>query len=414
MMQEPRSWRWRRRRYGTIWWLFLLCDVLGREGVLQRSEARLGFVPPCRRLRCHLCRPRVCGHGSGIDSEQARPLSAQESFPQRHAEALFFATPRRQDDDDNEVERQPQPQPQRQVETTLENDVRYHDSTRLLFDRNEVMNHESSRNTFITIRNNVHDNSSPAQFFQQQQEGVVTTSATMMTSMTTTRTTMTTFLEWLLVVSCGTWITSMVFSYLLANIEWVQSWRYTWPFGIGAMYMCLNCGGISIILNDIKTPNNNRCLLDDSTSILLARTIEPLIGTTSFSKAIFFVLGLALVIGGAYDAWMPVYETGPNVVTSAGIGQDAAMGLLGGTLLQMIWIHQPLSTSSSSSSKSWSSLLPTSSTNKDRSDTSPPPRVPLPTVSTPITTLVLYIFLLAQLYKLGEGSFDELFISHFF
>jgi len=38
--------------------------------------------------------------------------------------------------------------------------------------------------------------------------------------------------------------------------------------------------------------------------------------------------GVGLLIGGAYDAFMPVFGECPNVITSAGIGSDAAAGLL--------------------------------------------------------------------------------------
>ena len=41
-----------------------------------------------------------------------------------------------------------------------------------------------------------------------------------------------------------------------------------------------------------------------------------------------FLGGLGLLIGGAYDFWMPVWGECPNVLTSAGIGSDAAAGLL--------------------------------------------------------------------------------------
>ena len=34
--------------------------------------------------------------------------------------------------------------------------------------------------------------------------------------------------------------------------------------------------------------------------------------------------GLGLLVGGAYDAFMPVFGECPNVITSAGIGSDAA------------------------------------------------------------------------------------------
>ena len=41
-----------------------------------------------------------------------------------------------------------------------------------------------------------------------------------------------------------------------------------------------------------------------------------------------FVGGIGLLVGGAFDAFAPVYTSCPNVITSAGIGSDAAAGLL--------------------------------------------------------------------------------------
>ena len=166
----------------------------------------------------------------------------------------------------------------------------------------------------------------------------------------------------------GTYASSCVLTDLLANFEMVQAWRYSWPFGIGALYMILN------FLPTLSTTNVN----EDGRSFPLSyNVVRPLVGESGLFKALFFALGLGLVIGGGYDAWMPVYETGPNVITEAGIGQDAALGLYFATLFQMI--RQPQGNRPDASNNS---------------------------------QFLLQVLLLAQLYKLGEGSFDELFFSN--
>jgi hypothetical protein len=170
------------------------------------------------------------------------------------------------------------------------------------------------------------------------------------------------------------WATSLVLSELLEQFEWMQSWRYVWPFGIGALYMLLNTSGSST--NIISSRSSSSATITQS-----------LVGTTLISRAIFFFLGLGLMVGGAYDVWMPVYETGPNVMTAAGIGQDAAMGLFGVTICQILHRQQ-----------------------RQQQRLQLQPNDAAPTAS----QTVLHILLLAELYKLGEGSFDELLFSHFY
>lgn len=194
----------------------------------------------------------------------------------------------------------------------------------------------------------------------------------------------------------GTYVTSCVLTELLANFEWVQAWRYSWPLGMGILYMLLNALPPPSSLDHANRDSINttpRMGGDDSSPASTIKKhndnllISILQGETRFIRAILFVLGLGLVIGGAYDLWMPVYETGPNVLTAAGIGQDAALGLFAGTLVQIIilrllqlqqqrheHLHRP-------DNAAWNRLLP------------------------------IVVVLLAQLYKLGEGSFEELFFS---
>jgi len=218
----------------------------------------------------------------------------------------------------------------------------------------------------------------------------------------TTTTTTTTMIQTTIFLLFSTWATADVLSDLLANFEWVQTWRYLWPFGIGIMYILLNIQSLNVSndFNGSPPPNDD----DDNNFFVWIEeeedVIRPFIGRTPMTKIFFFLFGWALMIGGAYDIWMPVYETGPNIVTSAGIGQDAAVGLFGGTLFQIL--HD---TRQQRHRRQASSLLPSLPVPKDND---------VPPFPLSGTNSLLYILLLAQLYKLGEGSFDELFFSHFF
>jgi hypothetical protein len=190
------------------------------------------------------------------------------------------------------------------------------------------------------------------------------------------------------IILAGTYAMSCVLTDLLSHLEWVRAWRYTWPFGIGALYMALNSTTTfwwdeKDVNNSSKTGMITTPLLSTALSSSIA---ECMTGESLGTRVLLAVLGLGVVIGGAYDIWMPVYMTGPNVVTAAGIGQDAAVGLFGWTLWRVVVL-----------SSSWRSshLLEGGST-----------------TAWPITQrFLLQALLLAELYKLGEGAFDELFFS---
>ena len=146
----------------------------------------------------------------------------------------------------------------------------------------------------------------------------------------------------------GTYVVSCVLADLLNNFEWFQNWRYFWPFGIGVLYV------VDGFQDALK-----------------------LFGPKQRVASV--VLGIALIIGGAYDAFMPVWMTGPNVVTAAGIGQDAAFGLFFLTIWQ-------LCQSEAKEVKTVGDLL-----------------------QKEVVSVFPQVLLLAELYKLGEGSFDEIF-----
>jgi hypothetical protein len=189
-------------------------------------------------------------------------------------------------------------------------------------------------------------------------------------------------------LATGTYAMSCVLGDLLSHWEWIQAWKYTWPFGIGALYMVLNSVPLWWNNKDYEDPSyKNKMVAGNPVSVVA----ESMMGETFWERLLVAVLGLGVIIGGAYDSWMPVYMTGPNIVTAAGIGQDAAVGLFGWTFWRMValWPSSPSPSPSSSSSSSSSS--------------SPPAH----------QGFLLQVLLLAELYKLGEGAFDELFFSKF-
>lgn len=102
--------------------------------------------------------------------------------------------------------------------------------------------------------------------------------------------------------------------------EWVQSWRYTWPL-LGAIYAA--AGVTHFTLQDAYEniyPQKG------------AWGIWYLPGSAEFHvkwTGVAEILGgVGLLIGGLLDAFAPVYNTSPNLLTSAGIGSDSAAALL--------------------------------------------------------------------------------------
>lgn len=104
------------------------------------------------------------------------------------------------------------------------------------------------------------------------------------------------------------------------NYEWVQSWRYSWPL-LGVIYAAAGVTHFTLSKDYENTfPTKG------------AWGVWYLPGSPQFHvqwTGIAEILGgVGLLIGGAYDVFMPVWAECPNVITSAGIGSDAAAGLL--------------------------------------------------------------------------------------
>jgi len=168
----------------------------------------------------------------------------------------------------------------------------------------------------------------------------------------------------------GTYVISCVLTDLLSQFEVVQQWRYLWPL-IGIVFMIDGYFGLQ------PPPEDGR---RDLLKLQPIQDIQPAWKTLSF-RATEIIGGIGMVIGGAYDAFMPVWMTGPNVFTPAGIGQDASFVLFWLTLIQV-------------SRRESARIGPNQSV-----------------LDQEVISIFPFVVLLAELYKLGEGSFDEVWTN---
>ena len=115
-------------------------------------------------------------------------------------------------------------------------------------------------------------------------------------------------------------VSSVAFSSFLdtitLNFEWVQSWRYSWPL-LGLVYAAAGVTHFTL-----QEQYENIYPSKGSWGIwYLPGSPEFHVKWTGVAEILG---GVGLLIGGAYDSFMPVSNDIPNVFTSAGIGSDAA------------------------------------------------------------------------------------------
>jgi hypothetical protein len=108
----------------------------------------------------------------------------------------------------------------------------------------------------------------------------------------------------------GTVVASNLLGALLYNSNAVQEWRYWWPL-TGVVYVAQAYQNLS-----------EKDFGGKSVPLL------PFPIISVWANILAGLCGIGLVVGGAYDAFMPVWMMGPNVVTEAGIGQDSAVALM--------------------------------------------------------------------------------------
>ena len=214
------------------------------------------------------------------------------------------------------------------------------------------------------------------------------------------------FSEWA-VVGLATFALVEILGDLLSNYEWIQTLRYFWPLSLGAYYGLLwnqaNDQDSSLRRKTMEefgpaaAYSPNKIQNDDNQDI---KTLLLQIG--------YVVGGFGLFVGGLADAVLPVWMTGPNWITNAGLAPDCAVLLL---VLSVGDETDLFGTNTNNHNKnddkkasqgannnlvvaSWSS---SSNNNRNNATTGMAP------------LLLLKITLWAELYKLGEGSLDEIF-----
>jgi hypothetical protein len=140
---------------------------------------------------------------------------------------------------------------------------------------------------------------------------------------------------------------------VFVRFEFLQDWRYCWPL-LGSLYVW------------------DGFVKDDKNQLLLFS-----LKGSGWSRLTAIVGGVGLLVGGAYDAFMPVWMTGPNIISNAGISQDSAVLLI--LLSAAAFVAED---------------------NSKANNKNP-------------TRMLLQMTLLAELYKLGESSIDELLSNVF-
>ena len=194
--------------------------------------------------------------------------------------------------------------------------------------------------------------------------------------------------EWA-VVGLSTFALVGILGDLLSNYEWVQTLRYFWPLSLGVYY--------GLLLNQA---NDRDALLRRKTMKEFGPSSAYSPSTTSDQDEIKDLLlqvgyvfgGFGLFVGGLADALLPVWMTGPNWITNAGLAPDCAILLL----VLSIGDQYNLFRNNNDSNRDDGSKQETGNLLSSES-----------VVTTGMATLLVRITLWAELYKLGEGSLDE-------
>ena len=189
----------------------------------------------------------------------------------------------------------------------------------------------------------------------------------------------------LIVVALATGSLAGILGDLLSNYEWVQTLRYFWPLSLGVYYGLLYNRAYDDA--DLARLSSARRRFGPSTAFTPRREDgggerdedDP---AELLLQAGYIFGGIGLFVGGLADAVLPVWMTGPNWITNAGLAPDCAVLLL---LL--------------SAGETYGGLGRRSGTTSTMTTTTTPPG--------DMTPLLLRIALWAELYKLGESSLDE-------
>jgi hypothetical protein len=136
------------------------------------------------------------------------------------------------------------------------------------------------------------------------------------------------------ILGVATFGMTTIWNDLLVDFEWMQAWRYTWPCvgflfvyeGYNGLAEEFGLGGSPTSKIASRTFYDNRGNDDDEISLaqLASETVSLRADRPVWLRAVAILAGASLVIGGAADAFLPVYVTGPNLFTRAGLAPDAA------------------------------------------------------------------------------------------
>jgi len=166
---------------------------------------------------------------------------------------------------------------------------------------------------------------------------------------------------------------------LLHEYEWFQAWRYTWPL-LGGLFVA-DAVQHYYVDSLTKVDDNTQ---QSSNTVLQCWDLH--LHQPGWIRCLNAVAGVGLLVGGAYDAFMPVWMTGPNVVTAAGIGQDSAALLC---LLTVVGATATTTTTHTTNNNNEKDEQQSVGTNQ-------------------IPTVLSHAVLLSQFYVLGDSAFQDL------
>jgi hypothetical protein len=174
-------------------------------------------------------------------------------------------------------------------------------------------------------------------------------------------------------------------NHALVQWEWIQVWRYTWP-GVGGIYVYEGLRPSvrrwqqhyhQHVQQQYATTEANHTIGPPTlvTRVLAMDEKDP------WLQVMAALAGAGLLVGGAADAFLPVYVTGPEFLTAAGLAPDTAALLAG---LQCVTLLEHVQQSQ-----------------QTRQQLQPQQAVPSP------RTTAAHALLLAQLAVLGAGAVHD-------
>eukprot|EP00537_Pseudo-nitzschia_pungens_P019110 CAMPEP_0172408634 /NCGR_PEP_ID=MMETSP1061-20121228/75953_1 /TAXON_ID=37318 /ORGANISM="Pseudo-nitzschia pungens, Strain cf. pungens" /LENGTH=410 /DNA_ID=CAMNT_0013144771 /DNA_START=2159 /DNA_END=3392 /DNA_ORIENTATION=- len=193
---------------------------------------------------------------------------------------------------------------------------------------------------------------------------------------------------------------------LLSNYEWLQTLRYFWPLSLGIYY-----GGL---WNQRLSEETEAFYEEYGTD---AATVSKNDDRNVWLQIGYVFGGFGLLVGGLADALLPVWMTGPNLLTHAGLAPDCAFLLLALSVGENYgWIRTNNNTKKGgdNNNNNNSGDNPSGNTNSNELlessfalETSVVANNNSTNNNANSLPLLVKVALWAELYKLGESSIDE-------